>query len=413
MVTKIPNKLYPMESKYKIIKENAERYRKGSKKFKKQMLDELEEIVKMDRQYISFLLRNTGKKVVLKGRGIVLVGEYTRERLSKRGRKKEYGKEIERALVKIWGISGFISSKHLVEFIRLNSDILFSHKEIKRYLDREIEEKLKKISGATADRILKDYRDKWKIKKKYKTNPYSSNLKRSIKVESWYDKKKEKGDIEIDLVHHSGEVAEGQFIYTLTATEITSGWTELIPIRNKAMVWTMDALRQVIQDMPISVKKIHTDNGSEFINSYVQKFCEERGIEFRRSRPYRKNDAAYVESKNWSMVRVYTGWRRYDSQEELEVLKQLTNLISIRHNIFLPQMKIIDRHRENGKIKKKYEIDTPFNRIIKDNNTEEKIKEKLISLRNSVDIVKLTKTIEDLKNKLDKIYQTKRGNKNA
>ena len=132
MVSKLPKGLYTMEKKYAIIKENAKIYQKGRKKLKSQILDELEEILGMNRQYLSFLLRNTGKKVVIKKRGLILVGEYSPERLSKRGRKKVYTEEIEKVLFKVWVISGFISSKHLVYFIRLNKDLIFSHPELKK-----------------------------------------------------------------------------------------------------------------------------------------------------------------------------------------------------------------------------------------------------------------------------------------
>ncbi|MDW7998701.1 MAG: transposase family protein [Thermodesulfovibrio sp.] len=95
-----------------------------------------------------------------------------------------------------------------------------------------------------------------------------------------------------------GESAKGAFIYTLTAKDISTGWTELRAIKNKAMVWTLAALEDIVKRMPIKVKRIHSDNGSEFINVHVQRFCEQNQIQFSRSRLYRKNDAPYVESKN-------------------------------------------------------------------------------------------------------------------
>ena len=394
-----------------VIKENSKIYQKSKKKVKSEILNELVNILKMNRQYLSFLLRNTGRKIVFKNRGLVVIGQYDRKRLSERGRKKVYGQDIEEVLFRIWVISGFISSKHLCSFIRLNSDILFSHYELGSLLNEEIKRKLLNISAATIDRLLKKYRDDWKLKKKYKTNPFSSSLKRSIKVESWFEREKEVGSLEIDLVHHCGEKAEGQFIYTLTATEINTGWTEVTPLRNKAMVWTKNALKEIVKIMPVCVKKIHTDNGSEFINSYVEKFCKENNIKFTRSRPYKKNDAPYVESKNWTMVRSYTGWRRYDTDQQYQILKKLLKLISLKHNLFIPQMKITEKIRINGKTKKKYQIDTPLNRVLKIEKLSEETKEKLVNLRNKIDIVKLTKAIIYLKENLQKTYQTKRSEK--
>ncbi len=409
MVSIFPGGLYTMEQKYAIIKENAKGYRKGGKKIKSQILDELERVLNMNRQYLSFLLRNTGRKVVFRGSGVVLVGEYSKRNLSRRGRKKVYGEEFAKILLKVWGISGCISSKHLSAFIRLNSDILFSHPQLQRFLDEEKKEKLLSVSAATIDRLLKRYRDEWRFKKRYRGNPFSSNLKRSIQVESWFDRVKESGDVEIDLVHHCGDSPLGQFIYTLTATEIKTGWTELCPLRNKAMVWTMEGLKKVKEDMPVKIRKIHSDNGSEFINAYIIRFCESNSIAFKRGRAYKKNDNPYVESKNWTMVRAYTGWRRYDTEEEYQILRKLTRLISFRHNLFLPQMKVIGKERINGKIRKRYEMEIPLNRVLRMDEVDETIKEKLIRLRNNIDIVKLTTGIAYLKEKLEMAYQRKRS----
>ena len=405
MVSKFPKLLYSMGQRYAIIKENARRYQKARKKIKIEILNELTNILRLNRDYIAYLLRNIAKKIYLKDKGVVFVGDF-RAKLSQRGRKKIYTDEIGKMLLKIWVMSGFISSKHLEAFIRLNWDIIDSH--LKEELDREKKKKLKNISAATIDRLLKKYREEWAFKKKKRGNPFSSNLKRSIRIESWFDREKSIGEVEIDLVHHCGENPDGQFIYILTATEITTGWTELVPLRNKAMLWTMNALKQIKENFPINIRKIHSDNGSEFINSYLLKFCRENGIEFTRSRPYRKNDAPYVESKNWTMVRQYTGWRRYDTDEEYQILKRLTKLISLRHNLFLPQMKIIEKHRIGGKIKKKYQIEIPVNRVLKIEYLDKKKKENLINLRNKIDIVKLTKAIIYLKEKLEKVYQEKR-----
>ena len=341
-------KVYNMEERYSIIAKNAPIYRKARKKEKTQILNELHKYLPMNRSYIAYLLRNTGKKVYLKGGKVVLVGKYSKELLSKRGRKKFYTKEIEKPLFEIWKSSGFVSSKHLEAYIKINWDKIY--KELGHLFDTEEKiYKIRRISAATIDRLLKKYRRVMELKNKRRGNPFSTKLKRSIQVESWFDKKKEVGEVEIDLVHHCGESGYGEFIYTLTVTEITTGWTELIPLRNKAMVWTVKALKEVIKNFPVKIKRIHTDNGSEFINSHLFRFCQESGIEFVRSRPYRKNDAPYVESKNWSLVRQYTGWRRYDTEEEYRILRKLMKLVSIRHNLIVPQMKVVEKHRINGK----------------------------------------------------------------
>jgi len=174
------------------------------------------------------------------------------------------------------------------------------------------------------------------------------------------------------------------------------------------MVWTVNALKEVIKNFPVKIKRIHTDNGSEFINSHLFRFCQESGIEFVRSRPYRKNDAPYVESKNWSLVRQYTGWRRYDTEEEYRMLRKLMKLVSIRHNLIVPQMKVVEKHRINGKKIKRYEIDTPLNRVLRAEGVSEEVKRRLMSFRDNIKIVKLTQAIIMLQRELDRAYNKKR-----
>ncbi|GLI52471.1 integrase catalytic domain-containing protein [Thermodesulfovibrio yellowstonii] len=370
------------------------------------MLTELSVILNRNRQYVGYLLRNS-EKVVLKEGSLQILTDATLNEKSKRGRKKVYDVQVLNALKKIWPLSGFASSKHLVAFIRLNADLLFSHPEINPFITDRTKQLLLRISHATVDRLLKPYRDCLKLKERYKSNPYSSNLKKSIKVCCWFDKPTEPGYVEIDLVHHCGASGKGEFIYTFTATEISTGWTELRALRNKAMVWTVQALKDIVEKMPVTVEKIHSDNGSEFINAHVKKFCTLNRIDFSRSRPYRKNDAPYVESKNWSMVRAYVGWRRYDTEEELKVLDRLLKLISVRHNFFMPQMKLIGKERERGKMKKSYEIDIPINRVVKLDCVSDDKKQRLLKLRNSIDIVWLSEEIERLTEALSIAYEKK------
>ncbi|MFN3479962.1 MAG: hypothetical protein ACK415_06210, partial [Thermodesulfovibrionales bacterium] len=126
------------------------------------------------------------------------------------------------------------------------------------------------------------------------------------------------------------------------------------------------------------------------------------------------NDSPYVESKNWSMVRAYTGWRRYDTDEELEILKKLERLIAVRQNIFMPQMKLTYRHREGGRVVKTYEMDIPFGRVLNLDTTSANTKEELVRLRKSIDIVRLSEEIERLSEDLSTAYEKKlRRFKNA
>ncbi len=405
MVTRIPEGVYTMNDIKRIIQYNAKVYQQASKRVKSQMLDELSHLVHRNRQYVAFLLRMEGKEVYRRG-DVRVVVDTSKQAVRRRGRKRVYDEEVLRALRHLWVLSGYASSKHLVAFIRKNQECLFTHPELQSVLSERVKALLVRISPSTVDRLMKPYRSQWRGKKR-RSHPFSSQLKRSVAVEAWYERPRELGYVEVDLVHHSGASAAGDFAYTLTATEVRTGWTELRALRNKAMVWTRQALAEIVRSMPMTVRSIHSDNGSEFLNAHVQRFCREVGIGFTRSRPYHKNDAPHVESRNWSLVRAYVGWRRYDSEEELAVLDRLLRCISLRHNLFMPTMRLVERRREGGRVYRRYEMDTPLGRLLGLLEDEE-AKEALRRYAASVDIVALCRQIESLAEDLDAAYAKKK-----
>ncbi len=180
MVVVIPKGVYTMKIRFVIINENAKIYQKASKKVKAQMLDELTHILHINRQYLALLLSKAGK-VVTRKKKVVVVCDPSLKELSKKGRKRFYGGDIERALKKIWSLTGFTSSKHLVGFIRLSHEILFEHPEIKSIFEKT-KRLLLRISHSTVYRLLKPYRHKIKLKRRYRGNPYSSKLRHRLLI---------------------------------------------------------------------------------------------------------------------------------------------------------------------------------------------------------------------------------------
>jgi len=276
------------------------------------------------------------------------------------------------------------------------------------------------MSHVTIDRLLKPVREKRELTGRYTKNPHASSIKKAIPVQPHYEKPKDLFGYLVrrilrkcDLVHHCGESAGGMYTHTLTATEITTGsknpaeWTELRTLRNRAQVWTVGALKEIIGTVPFRVAHLHSDNGSEFLNAHLEKVTTEAQIPFTRSRPFRKNDAPYAESKNWSLVRVYTGYRRYDTEEELSHLQSLTRLISLKHNLFIPTMKQVQKHREGKKGQKRYRVETPYHRLIHSAELTQKEKQRITRLRASTDFFELIHSIEQLQVKLDRAYHKK------
>lgn len=392
-----------------ILKENAKLYRKASKKLKTQLLDELSHILHMNRKYIATVLRNM-TKAVYPVAGVKVVGEPSVRAVNRRGRKRIYTEDVKKVLLKVWEISDFLNSKLLVHYLNSNEDKL---KKVLDSLSPETRRKLLQISPATVDRLLKDDRQRIKFELSRRGNPYSSSLKRSIKVEAWYEKQIEPGYVEVDLVHHSGASGKGEFLYTLTATELSTGWTELRALRNRAMVWTKRALEEILRVMPVEVVHIHSDNGSEFLNAHIQKFCRDRGIRFTRSRPYQKNDCAWAESRNWSLVRRHTGYRRYDTDEEFNVLDRLLRLLNLRHNLFIPTMRLVERERIGGRVRRRHEVEIPLNRVLRLDKVSDKTKTALIGLRQRVDIVELSYEIWSLEAALEEAYEKKLRRRNS
>ncbi len=166
------------------------------------------------------------------------------------------------------------------------------------------------------------------------------------------------GFVEIDLVGHEGGNAEGEHAYTLTVTDIATGWTENRSVPNKARKWVVAALEEITKVLPFPLLGVDSDNGSEFINHHLLAWCSGEEVTFTRSRPGNSNDGAHVEQKNWAVVRTVVGYHRYDTAAELRLLNKIWLLQSKITNYFLPQQKLTSKVRDGAKITKKYDLPT-------------------------------------------------------
>ena len=171
--------------------------------------------------------------------------------------------------------------------------------------------------------------------------------------------------MEIDLVGHEGGNPRGEFCFTLTVTDIAIGWTENRTVRNKAQVHVVAATAEAVEHLPFPIRGIDSDNGSEFINAHLLRYCTEHELKFTRSRSGNKNDGAHVEEKNWTTVRQLVGYLRYDTAGELLLLNRIWALQSLIGNHFYPQQKLISKVRDGAKISKRYDkAATPNNRVM-------------------------------------------------
>lgn len=389
-----------MGEKKAVSREVSKRYQKARKKEKSKILDEFIKIVGYTRCYASYILRNWGRKIVLKrkdGLRIILIGD--RRKKIKRQKKRTYNQKVLETLKKIWYICDCICGKRLGPYLSIIIPILEKHKEIK--LDSETKEKLLKISISTIDRSLAGERKKLQIKGRSRTKP-GSLLKNQIPIRTFADWDEQKpGFVEIDLVSHDGGNVRGDYIQTLDVTDVFTGWTETRAIKNKAQIWTFKALETIIQEIPFEILGIDSDNGGEFINHHLVKFCGENKITFTRSRPYKKNDNCFVEQKNYSVVRRAVGYLRYDTEKELELLNQLYASLRLYTNFFQPVMKLIEKQRIGSKVKKKYDkAKTPYERLILFSATTDNDKKKLKKSYEKLNPAQIKRTITKLQNKL-------------
>ena len=230
---------------------------------------------------------------------------------------------------------------------------------LRRYGELDIDEDtaalLAGMSAATIDRRLAPERKKYLARGRSRTKP-GSLLKSQIPVRTWADwDDAVPGFVEIDLVSHDGGHAAGEHVWTLTVTDIATGWTENRSVPTKARKWVMAALDDITAVMPFPIRGIDSDNGAEFINFHLLDWCDKHQITFTRSRVGNKNDGCHVEQKNWSTVRTLVGYHRYDTPAELVLLNKIWTLQSSLSNYFYPQQKLVYKARDGAKIIKKHD----------------------------------------------------------
>lgn len=392
-----------MQVKKSVIAAIALRYQKERKKRKGIILDEFIELTGYNRSYASHILQAHGKKIRV-GNDRVIEGDIRNR--AKRKRLKKYDDKALKGLKKIWGIMDCICGKRLAPMLKEVIGILERHKEIR--LDRDTRKKLSKISSATIDRLLADERKKQDIKGRSHTKP-GTLLKSQIPIRTFSEwDENSPGFVEIDLVGHDGGDARGEFIQTLDVTDVCTGWTETQAVRNKAQVWVFEALKDIQGRLPFELLGIDSDNGSEFINHHLLKFCAEGKITFTRARSYRKNDNCFVEQKNYSVVRRAVGYSRYDTEEQRNILNELYGHLRLYTNFFQPVMKLIEKTRIGSKVIKKYDKPrTPYQRVLESPLVPEDKKQQLRKQYATLNPAELKRKITKLQHKLLKMVALK------
>lgn len=373
-----------LATKQSLVRSLSQEYKKASSKMRKQMIDQLVLATGYRRNYASRIL---------------LKPPVSPKKKLKRVKTSRY-EVIVSPLKKIYGISNFASGKRLVGMIPSYVETLVRDKEL-FLADKQIE-LLNSISAATIERLIKSERKKVFGKGRTTTKP-GTLLKHQIPIHvftRWDDRKPGFG--EIDLVAHCGVTVKGHFAYSLDFIDLDTNWDECVAFLGKGENAAMGAIKQIRERLPFKLLGIDSDNGDEFINWELYRWCKKEEITFTRCREYHKNDQAHVEEKNWSVVRRYTGYKRFESQEQVDLLNELYGYLRLYFNFFQATQKLERKERVNGKVKRIYpKAKTPLARVLEHEGISERYKDKLREQYKTLNPAKLLRAIQEITDQLN------------
>jgi hypothetical protein len=302
------------------------------------------------------------------------------------GRPRKYdAPEILLFLRALWHATGQICSKRMEAIVPLWLTKYEQFTKTRLSLVHQV--LIVQMSHSTINRLLADERKKYRVRGKAttKANKYLK-CHIPIKTEQWNETRP--GFLEIDTVAHCGDSIEGQYAYTVNSVDIASQWTEPRAIWGKGQRGVVKAFQSIEDSLPFQLLGADTDNGSEFLNRYLEQYLRDRRlpVEFTRSRPYKKNDNAHIEGRNFTHVRLLLGYARFDNPEVVALMNDLyCNEYSLWTNIFLPSVKLQSKERIGTKIKKHHDkAIRPCQRLLASPLVSQKNKQRLRELEQTL-----------------------------
>ena len=318
-------------------------------------------------------------------------------------RNRVYDEAVRQALIMLWEAGDRVCGKRLEALLPVLIDAMERHGHLE--LDPVVKAKLLQVSAATIDRALAATRTHIDGQRKRRKG-VGAAMRRSIPVRTFADwRDPPPGFFEIDMVEHTcGPKTDGDYVHTLTLTDIASGWTECVAMRQRNSVLVIEALDKAADDLFFPMKGVDSDNDSAFMTQDVFDYCKAHGLEQTRSRAYKKNDQAWVEQKNGAIVRRLVGYGRLSGAEATKALAQLYASSRLYINFFQPSFKLKSKTRDEARVKKVYYAPaTPCERLVAHNAVAAAIKEKLTAQFMSLDPVQLLLEIRLAQQKLSDI----------
>jgi hypothetical protein len=371
--------------KWEYLRRIYDRYRTGGKEIKGRILDEFCEVTGYHRKYATLLLNGPPP-------------EPRPPQRRRRARKRTYTPQAISVLATIWEASGYPWSVRLKAL--LPNWLPWAKKRFS--VPAAIERRLLDISPRQIDRRLVEHKRKAKRRMYGRTKP-GTLLKHHIPIKTDHWDVSSPGFTEIDLVSHSGNKASGEFIHSLNVTDIHTAWVETRAVMGKSQAHVHAALKEIRAALPFALKGIDSDNGSEFINHHLAGYCRTESIQFTRGRPYKKDDNAHIEQKNWTHVRKLLGWERYDNERVLAAINKLyTGDLRLLQNFFQPSVKLREKKRVGSRLVRRYDAArTPLDRVLACAAGDPKAAAPLEALRARLDPFALSASVD---RQLDRIY---------
>lgn len=308
------------------------------------------------------------------------------KRRQTRRRSSLYDEAARGALIVLWEASDRVCGKRLKALLPILVPALERNGHLR--LEVEIRCKILSMSAATIDRLLQVPRRTTLTKKPPRIVP---EPRRRIKMRTFADwNEPPPGNMEMDLVAHCGEVNRGSYIHSLVLTDIASGWTEAAPIVVREGSLVVETLERIRVSLPFALRGLDVDNGSEFVNNRLIEYCLSHGIELTRSRPYRKNDQAWIEQKNGAVIRKLLGYRRFEGLGAARAITRLYGASRLFVNFFQPSFKLAAKQRDGAKVTKRYHPpQTPCERLLQAESVPVATKNMLHEIAADLDPLKL------------------------